>query len=60
MGRLRRGGSDKKEEVIHFGYYNIQNGCDGGLGSELHGMAQANINLGITQETKVSVGIYTR
>ena len=39
----------KKEEVIHLGSYNIQNGRNGGLESELCGMYQANIDLGILQ-----------
>ena len=50
-----------KEEVpIIFGTYNIRNGRNGGLESALRGMAQANIDLGIFQETKCTDGIYTR
>ena len=48
----------KKEEVIHLGSYNIQNGRNGGLESELCGMYQANIDLGILQENKVARSVY--
>ena len=34
---------------IRFSTYNIRNGRNGGLESELRGMAQANIDLGIFQ-----------
>ena len=44
---------------IRFGTYNIRNGRNGGLESALQGMAQANIDLGILQETKCTDGIYT-
>ena len=45
---------------IRFGTYNIRNGFKGGLESELRRTSQANIYLGIFQETKVTDGIYTR
>ena len=45
---------------IKFGAYNIRNGRNGGLESALRGMAQANIDLGVFQETKCTDGIYTR
>ena len=45
---------------IRFGTYNIRNGQNGGLESELRGMSQANVDLGIFQETKCTDGIYTR
>ena len=48
---------------IRFGTYNIRNGgnwCNGGLESALLGMSQANMDLGIFQETKVTDGVYTR
>ena len=49
------------EEVpIRFGTYNITNGRNGGLESALRGMSQANMDLGIFQETKCTDGIYTR
>ena len=48
------------EEVsIIFGTYNIRNGHNGGLDSALRGMDQANMDLGIFQETKFTEGIYT-
>ena len=45
---------------IRFGTYNIRNGRNRGLESALRGMSQANMDLGIFQETKVTDGIYTR
>ena len=50
-----------KEEVpITFSTYNIRNGRNEGLESALRGMFQANMDLGILQETKCTDGIYTR
>ena len=45
---------------IRFGTYNVRNGGNGGLESALRGVSQANMDLGIFQETKVTDGIYTR
>ena len=45
---------------IRFGTYNIRNGQKGGLETALRGMSQANMDLGILQETKLTDGIYTR
>ena len=45
---------------IRFGTYTIRNGHNGGLGSALRGVSQANMDLGIFQETKLTDGIYTR
>ena len=45
---------------IRFGTYNIPNGRNGGLEAALQGMSQANMDLGILQETKLIDGIYTR
>ena len=45
---------------IRFGTYSIRNGRNGGLESSLQGMSQANVDLGIFQETKLTDGIYTR
>ena len=44
---------------IIFGTYNIRNGSNRRLESALRGMAQANMDLGILQETKCTDGIYT-
>ena len=44
---------------IRFGTYNIRNRRNGGLESALRGMSQANMDLGIFQETKLTDGIYT-
>ena len=41
------------------GTYNIYNGRNGGLELVLRGMSQANMDLGIFQETKVTDRIYT-
>ena len=45
---------------IRFGTYKICNGRNGGLESALRGMSQANMDLGIYQETKVTDSIDTR
>ena len=45
---------------IRFGTYNIHNGRKGRLERALRGMSQANMDLGIPQETKLTDGIYTR
>ena len=45
---------------IRFGTYNIRNGRSGGLEAALQGVSQANMDLGIFQETKLIDGIYTR
>ena len=45
---------------IKFGTYNIRNGRNGGLEAVLRVMAQANIDLGVFQETKCTDGVYTR
>ena len=46
--------------LIRFVTYNICNGSNRGLESALRGMSQANMNLGIFKEKKVTDGIYTR
>ena len=59
-GALKSTGDYTKEEVpIRFGTYNIRNGRNGGLESALQGMSQANMDLGIFQETKCTDEIYT-
>ena len=45
---------------IRFGTYNIRNGRKGGSEAALRGMSQANMDLGILQETKLTDGHYTR
>ena len=45
---------------IRFGTYNIRNGRKGELETALQGMSQANMDLGILQETKLTDFIYTR
>ena len=45
---------------IKFGTYNIRNGRNGGLEAALRVMAQANMDLGVLQETKCTDGVYTR
>ena len=53
---------DRRELVrtIRFGSYNIHNSRNGGLESELRGMYQADIDLGVFQDTKATVWIYAR
>ena len=45
---------------IKFGTYNIRNGQNGGLQAALREMDQANLDMGILQETKITDGVYTR
>ena len=45
---------------IRFGTYNIRNGRNDGLDTALRRMSQANMDLGILQEKKLTDGIYTR
>ena len=53
-------GRDASRKVPNiFGTYNIRNGRKGGLEAALRGMYQANMDLGILQETKLADGIYT-
>ena len=60
-GALKSTGGYTKEEVpIRFGTYNIRNRRNGGLELALRGMSQANMDLGIFQETKCTDRIYTR
>ena len=44
---------------IRFSTYNIRNRRNSGLEAALRGMSQANMDLGISQETKLTDGIYT-
>ena len=60
-GTRQNTGSSTGEEVpIRFGTYNTKNGRNRGLELALRGMSQANMDLGIFQETKCTEGIYTR
>ena len=54
------GSSTSGKVRIRFGTYNIRNGRNGGLEAALRGMSQANMYMGILQETKLTDGIYTR
>ena len=58
-GRVR---GDRRETVckICFGSYNICNDRNGGLESVLCRVSQANIGLGVFQETKFTGGVYER
>ena len=55
--RTRRPTSGKV--LIRFGTYNICNGRNGGLKAALRGMSQANMDLGILQETELTDDIFT-
>ena len=46
-------------ELIKFGVYNICNGRNGCLKLELIGTSQANMDLGIFQEKKLTNNVYT-
>ena len=58
--RQSTGSSMGEEGPIRFGAYNIRNGRNRGLDSALRGISQANMDLGIFQDTKCTEGIYTR
>ena len=45
---------------IRFGTYDIRNVRNGGMELALRGVSQANMDLSIYQETKVTDSIYTR
>ena len=47
-----------RETVIRFGTYNIRNGRNRGLNSVLWGVYQANLNMGVFQDTKVTDWIH--
>ena len=48
----------KKEDIVCFRTYIIQNIRNGGLELALHGMSHANVDLGILQDTKIIHGVY--
>ena len=54
------GSATSGKVLIRFGTYNIRNRQNGGLEAALCGMSQANMDLGILKETKLTDGIYTR
>ena len=45
---------------ICFGTYNIRKEYNGSLESVLRGVGQANVDVGVFQETKLTESIYTR
>eukprot|EP00978_Attheya_sp_CCMP212_P029590 scaffold105604_cov49-Attheya_sp.AAC.1 len=55
-----RGGGEEGEKTtsIRIASYNIRNGRAGGLEAALRAMAQANVDVGVFQETKLTDGIY--
>ena len=57
---IRTGRPTSGKVLIRFGTYTIHNGRNGGLEAALRGVSQANMDLGILQETKLTDGIYTR
>ena len=57
---LRTGRPTSGKVPIRFGTYNIRNRHNSRLEAALQGMSQANMDLGILQETKLTYGIYTR
>eukprot|EP00978_Attheya_sp_CCMP212_P005624 scaffold12601_cov43-Attheya_sp.AAC.1 len=50
----------EKMSTIRLASYNISNGRAGGLEAALHAMTQANVVVGVFQETKLTDGIYTQ
>lgn len=59
-GDGRGTGAEENASTIRFVSYNIRNGRNGGLEAALRAMAQANVDLGVFQETKLTDDIYTR
>ena len=60
-GILGKGGEvDERVEVVHFGTYNIQNSHNGGLELALRGIYQANFDLVLLQDTKITDGVYAQ
>ena len=59
-GWVKGKGVARPTRPIRFGTYNIRNGRNRGLESALHRISQANMDLGIFQETKITKRIYTR
>ena len=57
---LRTGRPTSGKVPIRFGTYNIRNGRNGGLEAALRGVSQADMDLVILQETKLTNGISTR
>ena len=57
---IRTGRPTSGKVPIRFGTYNICNGRNGGLEAALRGVSQANMDLGILQERKLTDGIYPR
>ena len=57
---IRTGRHTSGKVPIRLGIYNIRNESSGGLEAELRGVSQANLDLGIPQEKKLTNGIYTR
>ena len=61
--RLYRERSGVRQEEVHpiyFGTYNLRNGWNDGIEYALQGMLEANVCLGVLQETKATKGIYTK
>eukprot|EP00978_Attheya_sp_CCMP212_P038944 scaffold198139_cov29-Attheya_sp.AAC.1 len=59
-GPAREGEEEgEKTTSIRIASYNIRNGQVGGLEAALRAMAQANVDVGVFQETKLTDGIYT-
>ena len=56
-GSPRRTGAEDIAKTIRLATYNIRNGRNGGLEAALRAMAQANVDLGVFQETKLTEGI---
>ena len=61
-GRTREGWGDRRgpEKVVRFGTYNIRSGSNRGVKLSLHGMVQWQVDFGVTQDTKLTYGVYAR
>ena len=58
MGKVRVWTGGYRETVIHSGTYNIWNGRNGGLKSDIWGVSQSKLDLGLFQDTKVAYGVH--
>ena len=59
-GSPRGTGAEEPAKAMRLVTHNIRNGRNGGLEAALRAMAQANADLGVFQETKLTDGIFTR
>ena len=59
-GWVKGKGVARPTHSIRFGMYNIQNERNDSLELEASGMGQSNMGVGVFQEKKMTIGIYTQ